>query len=348
MQTLISNYRNIPGQHCGSTAMRNLLYHYCGLELTEEVIFGLGSGIEFMFIQIKGLDPEAVIFGRSITMEVDAAQALGIDYREQPEFDNHKAWSDVRQEVLEGRPTMLTGDVFFLDYRKFKVRFPAHRFVLLGFDDEKEIAYLADRVDPAPQPCSYKALATSRNPVTGITTFNLWGKFFNTKIQTPLEQVACSAISKSVHRMLGKDSSQTDLLKSVTGEKTSIVTGISGLSEFAKDLANWHEKQDAAKIASYAAQAIEKFGTGGGNFRKMFASFLDWASGVLPDIVSKDTVGLAQQSASTWSSLAKILETAADGPQSKGIWNQASEKAAEIAEIESNLFETLRMKVTDH
>lgn len=96
MKTLITNYRNPPGEHCGSAATRNLLYHYCGLELSESVIFGLGAGIESMFIKVNALDPAISIFGRSISMEAVALGALGIDYREQPEFDNQKAWEDVR------------------------------------------------------------------------------------------------------------------------------------------------------------------------------------------------------------------------------------------------------------
>jgi hypothetical protein len=341
MRTLIPNYRSIPGQHCGTTAMRNLLYHYCGLDLTEEIVFGLGSGIDFMFIKIPGLEPAAMIFGRSITMEVDVAQALGIDYRELPETDNHKAWMDVRQEIIEGRPTMLSGDIFFLDYRSFKVRFPGHRFVLVGFDDEKEIAYVADRIVPEPQACSYKALATSRNPSTGITTYNLWGKFFDSRVQNTVEQAAASALTKTANRMTGRDLSQKDLLKSVTDKNAVIITGISGLSEFAKDLPNWHERPDAASIASYASQAIEKFGTGGGNFRKMFAGFMNWAHDIIPDKVAPILVTLAYQSADLWTELAIILEKASFEPQSIRVWKDASEKAGHIHDIESALFEKL-------
>ena len=35
-----------------------------------------------MFVKIKGLNPETILFGRSISMEADAASALGVDYIE--------------------------------------------------------------------------------------------------------------------------------------------------------------------------------------------------------------------------------------------------------------------------
>jgi hypothetical protein len=341
MKTLITNYHNPPGEHCGSTATRNLLYHYCGLELSESVIFGLGAGIESMFIKANGFDPAISIFGRSISMEADALGALGIDYREQPELDNRKAWEDVRNEVIAGHPTMLTGDIFFLDYRNYKVRFPAHRFVLLGFDDEQQIAYVGDRVDPAPQACSYRALAESRNPATGITTFNLWGKFLNTTVKNSFEEAAVQALKTSTSRMIGADTSQADLLKSVTGDDVVIITGIDGLSEFSKDLILWHEREDAARLASYNSQCIEKFGTGGGNFRKLYTGFLEWTVQLIPDIVNTSHVKLADKSAQNWTSLADLLQTASEDPDSTDIWQCASDKVMEIRDIEAELFASL-------
>lgn len=346
MKILIENYRNLPGEHCGSAATRNLLYHYCGLELSEPVIFGLGAGIESIFIKVEALDPAISIFGRSIAMEADALNALGIDYREQPEFDNHKAWEDVRNEVIAGRPTMLTGDIFFLDYRNYTVRFPAHRFVLLGFDDDQKIAYVADRVDSAPQACSYEALAESRNPATGISTFNLWGKFFDTTMKNSFEQAAVRALKTCTARMLGTDTSQTELLKSVTGDDAVIITGIDGLSEFANDLPLWHERKDAARLASYNSQCIEKFGTGGGNFRKLYTEFLDWAARTVPDIVNSKHVSLAGESAQNWTSLAGMLQTASEDPGSPEIWQRTSDQVLKIRDIEEKLFASLKTSLS--
>ncbi|MBW2286971.1 MAG: BtrH N-terminal domain-containing protein [Deltaproteobacteria bacterium] len=175
MKTLIENYRSFPGEHCGSTAMRGLLYHYCGIELPEAAVFGLGAGLDCVHLAAAGMDPAVVVFGRTVTLETDLGRAFGIDYREQPETDDAEAWELVRREVLAGRPTMLSGDIFDLDYREFKVHFPGHRFVLVGFDDERETAFIADRIRAEPEACSYAALFASRNPPEGISTHNLWG-----------------------------------------------------------------------------------------------------------------------------------------------------------------------------
>ena len=48
---------------------------------------------------------------------------------------------------------------------------------------------------------------------------------------------------------------------------------MAGLSEFAHQLPDWAARDDLECLASYAWQCIEKFGTGGGNFRTLYAAF---------------------------------------------------------------------------
>lgn len=338
MKALIQNYRNLSGEHCGSAAMRNLLYHYCGLELPEAVVFGLGSGIDAMYIRAAGFTPSDMIFGRSITMELDAAAALGVDYREQPEFDDEKAWADVRQEVLEGRPTMLTGDIFFLDYRNYKVRFPAHRFVLVGFDDREQVAYLADRVDPGPQKCSYRALAVSRNPKDGISTFNLWGKFLDTQVTRSPAQAALQALKITCGRMQGTDRSQAEMLCAVAGAKTEIVTGVDGLLAFADAVKDWGGREQAGPLASYTARSIETFGSGGANFRNLLTSFFEWCRETVPDVMDDNIILLCKRSARSWTELAGVLNRASENDSEPPLWQEASDRVKQIHETETAMF----------
>jgi hypothetical protein len=262
---LISDYRNLPGKHCGSTAMRNLLYHYCGLELIEEVVFGLGAGVDFLYFTGEAYRPSTLVFGRSVALEQDLAAALGVDYREQVEPDDDEAWRRVRAEVDAGRPTMLSGDALYLDYRDFKVHFPAHRYVLLGYEDDVEVAYIADRLDPEPQRCSYRALRLSRNPPEFISTYNLWGRFFGTEVSRSMEEAYGHALKTNARRMLAEDEAAVAALRAASGDPTvGVAMGLAGMARFAEDLATWHRRDDCGLVARYAADCIEKYGTGGG------------------------------------------------------------------------------------
>ena len=233
MRAMIDNFRIRPAGHCGSGSMRNLIYHYCGLDLEEGVVFGLGAGLDCVYFSYEKADPPFMTFGRGSTMEADLARTLGIDYSEQIQPDDDLAWEEVKAEVLAGRPTMLSGDIFYLDYREFKVHFPGHRFILLGFDEERDEVYIADRINDYPETCSLGALRKSRNPRGVISTYNLWGKFHSGEVRQSLPEAAGAALRITVERMLGTDTSQRDLMAASAVSQTAgpavCETGLAGL-----------------------------------------------------------------------------------------------------------------------
>ena len=102
MRAMIEDYRNLTAGHCGSGAMRNLIYHYCRLDLEEAVVFGLGAGLDTVFFTAEPADTPFMLFGRGSSMEADLADTLGIDYREVVQPDNELAWQAVREEVIAG------------------------------------------------------------------------------------------------------------------------------------------------------------------------------------------------------------------------------------------------------
>jgi hypothetical protein len=239
---------------------------------------------------------------------------------------------------------MLSGDIFYLDYRDFKVHFPAHRFVLVGFDDSAEIAYVADRIDPEPQACSYRALAKSRNPPEGITTFNLWGKFFDTAVSRSPEDACREAIITSIARMTGKDTSQVELLASIM-KKAAFASGINGIKRFGQWMDILPEHPDAVKTASFFAQTIEKFGSGGGLFRRFYSRFLDWAHQRVPDLIPPDSSHLCRLSADHWTDLALGFDRICESPKEKRLWKDAKDELQAIIDLETGLFEGLNSHV---
>jgi hypothetical protein len=343
MRVMIEDYQNRTGEHCGTTAVRNLLHHYCRIDLSEPLIFGLGSGVDLLLIEGHDFDPAVLFFGRTQSMEVDAIHALGVDYVERVEFDDDRAWETVRGEVLESRPTMLSGDIFYLDYRDYKVHFPAHRFVLLGFDDEKQLAYVSDRVDPEPQICSYGALRKSRNPRGFFSTYNLWGRFEDIAIRHSLEEACARAIDRAARRMLGRAADEGPALPDPAMRVTQ---GLAVLEVLAKQLELWPDREDCEELASYTSQCIEKWGNGGGNFRNFYAAFLSEARELAPALVDTETPALASRAAEQWTLLSSHL------------WELGKTRSAdalagclraldELRGLETQLFERLAARVAD-
>ena len=342
MRVLIENYRNLTAGHCGTGSMRNLLYHYTGLELEEGVVFGLGSGLDTVYFSYEQDNPPYMLFGRGSTFECDVAANLGVDYRETIQPDDDLAWEEVREEVIAGRPTMLSGDIYYLDYRKFKVHFPSHRFVLLGFDDERDEVYVADRTDEETQTCSSAAVRLSRNPPVGLSTFNAWGKFHSTEIRKPLPDACLDALRTTPHRMLGEDHSQYALMQACRRDDDgSRAVGLAGLELLLQEFGTWHDRSDAEVHLRYLVNAIVKFGTGGGFFRDHFAAFMRWSGVLRPDRVDAACVDLAEDSARQWNALAAQIQFALDQGLPPDFWPQTADGLTSILERERRLFERL-------
>ena len=331
MRHLIDDFKIYPGDHCGSVAMRGLLEYYCDLELPEAAVFGLGAGVASVFMQRPDADPSLVLFGRTMSMEADLGQNLGIDYREQTEADDDEAWRIVREEALAGRPSMLSGDIFYLDYRDFKVHFPAHRFILLGFDDEAEQAFIGDRIRDEPETCSLRAVKRSRNAPEGISSENLWGRFHDTNVGTDLRTAAERALRQCARTMLEAPALPEE-------QRDFVAIGLEATRNYADALPGIHGDPNAQSIASFNASCLEKFGNGGGNFRRLYAGFLSWARELDAKLVPETAPGLAIAAADEWTAASAALFRASDTPEDPVPYREAGKHVAKAAEIEERLF----------
>ena len=342
---MIENFRIDPAGHCGSGSMRNLLRHYCQLELPEAVVFGLGAGLDSVYMAFSGAEPPYMLFGRGSTMEADLAKTLGIDYTEQVQPDNELAWQEVKAEIEAGRPTMLSGDIYYLDYRQFKVHFPAHRFILLGFDESKQEVYIADRVNSYPETCSIDAVKTSRNPANPMTTHNLWGKFHSGEVRNSLPEACGIALGMTTARMLGSDHSQRELMRTFSGGSPVCAVGLEGLALFQRAIREWPALENPVPYITYLDNAIIKFGTGGGFFRNHFADFLRWSTAQRPDIVDSELVRLGDKIATGWNALSPLLQSLAAQPTEQTLWRAVFNELDAVCDDERALFEGLGSKL---
>mgnify|MGYP000053005846 CR=1 FL=1 len=341
MRVMLDDYQNATSEHCGSGSMRDLLQHYCQLSLPESVVFGLGAGLDTLYFDEPNQRPAIMLLGRGVTMEQDLATTLGIDYREQVELSDELAWQQVRQEIIEGRPTMLAGDIYYLDYRKFKVHFPGHRFVLVGFDDEKQCVYIGDRTDVEAQACSLAAVKLSRNSPVGMSSHNLWGKFNSGAVSNSLEEACERSLRITAQRMVGDDRSQLDLLGGMRGSGGGfLASGLAGLTLFQQHIAGWDDRDNDASLAAYLVNTIVNFGTGGGLFRNLFAQYLVWAGDLRPDLIKAKDIDLAQSSADSWNLIATLA--------SKGQhvdWDSVDRQLEAVLQAETQLFEQLAVRL---
>ena len=111
----IDSYPHRTGEHCASTALRNVLAHH-GTELSEAMVFGLASGLGFFYFRNDAISPTRMFHGRSPTFEQNLAADTGIALALTDEPDDDRAEQRLRERLDAGVPVVLATDTYYLGY----------------------------------------------------------------------------------------------------------------------------------------------------------------------------------------------------------------------------------------
>ena len=103
---MVPGYKHVPGNHCGSTALRNLLaFHGCAI--SEEMAFGLGAGACFFYFPLEDQSPSRFTNGRAARLEENFLELTGAPLRMRTDEDQERSWRMARENVDAGRPALL-------------------------------------------------------------------------------------------------------------------------------------------------------------------------------------------------------------------------------------------------
>lgn len=317
--TIVPGFRHTPGNHCGSTALRNMLAFH-GTAVSEEMAFGLGAGACFFYVTIDGQSPSRFTNGRSQQLERDFLELTGTPFRMREEPDPERSWAMARNVVDSGRPALLLTDLYHLDHYGKSAHFPGHAVVLAGYDAEQ--AYLSDTGFEELQTTTLENLALARH--SGNPIFPLAGHMVDLP---PGEEIGdlSGAIDDAIAR------SAREMLEPTHGD----FQGMPALERFALEVGSWPEvASDWQWCARFLFQVIERRGTGGGNFRAMYSRFLGEAG--------REGAALAAEAAGQWTQLAEAARSAgeSDEPQ-PGEWSELRRRAEGVRDLERAFWTTL-------
>jgi Butirosin biosynthesis protein H, N-terminal/Domain of unknown function (DUF4872) len=316
----VPGYVHIPGNHCGSTALRNLLGFH-GIELSEEMAFGLGAGASFYYLTLEDSSPSRWFNGRTARLEESFRDltGAGLEMRTFAEGDE-EAWEAARAEVDAGNPALLLTDIYHLDHYGSSAHFPGHAVVLAGYDEEA--AHLSDTAFEELQPTRLDHLAKARH--SGHPAYPLEGHMF-----TVSEEVDRGQLEAAVPRAIER--AAREMLEPSFGE----LAGLVAVDRLAAEAGTWPEfAEDWQWCARFAYQVIERRGTGGGAFRLMYSRFLEE--------VGRPEAALAAEAAAGWAKLAQAFHAASerDRPDSAQ-WRQVAADAERVAAAERRLWSAL-------
>ncbi|CAB4895916.1 MAG: DUF4872 domain-containing protein [Actinobacteria bacterium] len=327
MSRVLLDYPHRGAGHCGSGALRDLL-DWAGLGWDgppdEGLVFGLGGGLGFAYLRVPGLVPPVYMVGRGGDLEVDLLARLGATVDLRRTDDRVLGWQWVRDELDAGRPVMVWADIAELPYLRVRLQMSRHDIVVIGYDDDEQVAYVVDNDREGVQSVPYEALARARSsqafpePTRHATFATTWPQHL-----PDLADVAADAFAASAESMRTGGADLVD--RSLLPEGSISGTGLAGVQSLADDVGTWADMLDETTLES-ALRAlpvfVEKAGTGGGLFRRLQAASCHDIATRTGSAASRAAGEAYDRCAQAWSELGTVA--VADGPLTTRARNAAA------------------------
>jgi Butirosin biosynthesis protein H, N-terminal/Domain of unknown function (DUF4872) len=320
-RVMVPGYRHLPGNHCGSTALRNLLGFH-GVEISEEMAFGLGAGACFYYVVLDEHSPSRFTNGRAARLEENFLELTGVPLRLRTAADPDASWEMAKEAIDQARPMLLLTDLYYLDHYGRSAHFPGHAVVLAGYDDE--LAWVSDTAFEDLQTTSLEGLREARHSQQPI--FPLEGHAIDVPEGTEIDRDDLLARApRAIER------AATQMLEPPLGE----FEGLPSLRRFTAEVGGWPETaEDWQWCARFLYQVIERRGTGGGNFREMYSRFLREAG--------YGESAIAAEAAGDWTELAVAARTGSEPDQPDAEqWKAISAAAERVLDAEERLWTAL-------
>jgi hypothetical protein len=322
---IIENLKPFEGQHCETTATGTLLFQL-GIELSEPMLFGIGEGLGFIFWNMKTMD--FPFLGGRVKPDVlteNIARNLTLELTVKESTSSQKAWENVKEHIDKGQVVGLKMDCFHLEYFSRAFHFAGHYAALYGYDSEN--AFLVDTIQQGGQvKTSLKSLALARAEKGPMASKNLFytlqraNKIFNIKtaIITAIRNNAAAYMNPPIANI-----------------------GFKGILKTSSEIIKWFKtSKDIENDFKMCAMLMEKAGTGGALFRKLYRDFLKESY----DIVKLDKLKVGYEAfieiAELWSSVSQQFEKVSQTKDFKYV-QRASDILKTISEKEKKTMEML-------
>ncbi|TDC04076.1 DUF4872 domain-containing protein [Nonomuraea longispora] len=312
--------------HCETTALGVLLRHE-GLDLSEPMLFGLGSGLSFLYWDSKGMAfPFLAGRVRPFDLTRNLAARLGLTLTVKETTSPRRAWENVTAPIDAGRPVGLQLDSYHLDYFRTKVHFGGHVVAMYGYDEHD--AHLVDTEQQGGAVrTSLAGLARARaerGPMTARhRSFTLalpahppaWQDQIVPAIKHCADAFLAAPIANLGHRGIAKSG-------------TKVPGWLSRAGEPQRDLPQ-------------AALLMDKGGTGGALFRALYRDFLGECARMVDDHRLRTAHTLYTEAAALWTDVSTLIAKAGESGDARHL-DQAGTVLHDLARIEQDAMRALR------
>lgn len=263
------NFSHKQSAHCENGVVSNLMRHN-GFEVSEPMVFGIGSGLLFCYIPLLKVNHAPVITYRAMPGYIfnRFAKRVGIKIKREKFRSPKTAQARLDENLKNDNPVGLQVGVYNLVYfpDEYRFHFNAHNLVVYGKEGENYL--ISDPVMEEVTTLTEKQLERVRFAKGAFAPKG--------HIYYPTAFPETLALEKAIKK--GIKQTCREMLAPVP------VVGAKGIKTISKLIRKWPKKVGVKKANHYLGQIVrmqEEIGTGGGGFRYIYAAFLQEASQVL-------------------------------------------------------------------
>ncbi|MEX1192655.1 MAG: BtrH N-terminal domain-containing protein [Brumimicrobium sp.] len=265
----IVEFQHHQSAHCENGVASNIL-KFNGLNISEPLFFGIGSGIFYVYIPFLKVNHAPAISYRPLPGIIfsRAGKQLNIKIKRERFSSVDKSFDALDRNLDLGIPSGLQVGVYHLPYfpDEYRFHFNAHNLVVFGKENGNYL--ISDPVMETTSILTRDELAKVR---FAKGTFAPKGHMYY-----PVSMPESVDMEKAI--ISGIKRTTKDMLAPVP------LVGANGIKFVGKKIAKWPKKVGFKKANHYLAQIIrmqEEIGTGGGGFRFIYAAFLQESADIL-------------------------------------------------------------------
>ena len=326
-------FKHHQAAHCENGVISSLLKFH-GIELSEAMVFGIGSGIFFSYMPFYKLNGLPVISFRPYPGYIfnRVCRRLGIKIKRYKFPGNpDEAMNQLDEMIDKGIPTGCLVGVYHLSYfpDPYRFHFNAHNLIVYGRKDDEYL--ISDPIMETPVSLSYDDLKRVRY---AKGTYPPKGRMYYMEYipeDYNLNKAIVSGIMKTSKEML---------------TIPIPLFGVKGIRYIAGRMKKWPQKLGDRKASLYLGQVVrmlEEIGTGGAGFRFMYAAFLQEAAKELKLDWLNDCSEQMTEAGDRWREFAIIAGRIIKGRNGKDeSYVAAAEILLDIADREEKIYKQLK------
>jgi hypothetical protein len=300
--TIIDGYTHTVGSHCETGSVRNML-RTAGLEASEPMIFGVGSGPAFYYLFFaKGPStfPLLGIRNKPGTIIKNVGKLCSIGVSSKAFATTDQAIEKANALIDAGTPVAACVDMYFMSYLPafMHVHAPFHFILLVGRDDGSYV--VSDPYSEELGVLTEEVLRTAWETHAPMAQDNLLVHVTSVPEQVDWMRAARRAIRRTCRDML-----LPPVFRSIFG-----FVGIEGIRTYAKNIRRWTSTYRGVVMREgvlFDAVAFEAQGTGGGAFRLMYGAFLQEAAALFGSEALTELAGRMIEDGEGWREVSRRL-----------------------------------------